>query len=226
MTAIFPKLGGLDRPPTDSTPATHSTVVARHARLRPHFFLGPILQGDTLFKKIIAGAGIALVALFAAPMAAQAYGADENISVSGDPQPGETITVTFDEYFTGGEDVSFALTGENAEGATLAVFKAAVNTQTLVKSADASGSVALDVTLPTNATGTYTVTATGLESGIVGTAAITVVAADGSGSGSGDDDGLAVTGGTALTAIWIAGGALALGVALLLIRTMRRKASV
>jgi hypothetical protein len=179
-----------------------------------------------MFKKIIAGAGIALIALFSVPAAAQAYGADENISVAGDPQPGETITVTFDEYFFGREDVSFALTGENATGATLAVFKAAVNTQTLVKSADASGSVALDVTLPTDATGTYTVTATGLTSGLIGTAAITVVAADGAGNGAGDDDGLAVTGGTAITTIWIAGGALALGAALLMIRSMRRKASV
>lgn len=176
-----------------------------------------------MFKKIIAGAGIALVAFFAAPAAANAgYGADDSISVAGTPQPGETIAVTFDEYFQPGESVSFALTGESATSATLAVFKVAVNTQTLVKASNASGSVVLNVTLPTNASGTYTVTATGLTSGIVGTAAVTVVAADGPGNG----DGLAVTGGTALTAIWIAGGALALGIALLLVRTLRRKASV
>lgn len=182
-----------------------------------------------MFKKIIAGAGIALVALFAVPTAAQAvYAPEESISVVGTPAPGETVTVTFDEVFFDGEDVSFTLTGESASAATLAVFRAAVDTQSLVKSASADGSVALDVTLPTNAIGTYTVTATGLESGIVGTAAITAVAADGSGSGSddGSDDGLAVTGGTALTAIWIAAGALGLGVVLLLVRTMRRKASV
>ena len=180
-----------------------------------------------MFKKILAGAGIALVAFFAVPAAAQAgYGADESISVAGDPQPGENVAVTFDEYFQPGEDVSFSLTGENATGATLAVFKAAVNTKSLTKAADASGTSVLNVTLPTNATGTYTVSAAGLTSGIVGTAAVTVVAADGAGNGSGNGDGLAVTGGTAITTIWIAGGALALGVALLLIRTMRRKATV
>lgn len=174
---------------------------------------------------MIAGAGIALVALFAVPTAAQAlYAPEESITVTGTPAPGETIAVTFDEVFTPGEDVSFTLTGENAVGATLAVFKSAVNTQSLTKAADASGTAVLDVTLPTNATGTYTVTATGLTSGIVGTAAITVVAGDG--AGTDDGDGLAVTGGTALTAIWIAGGALALGIVLLLVRTMRRKASV
>jgi hypothetical protein len=143
-----------------------------------------------MFKKIIAGAGIALVALFAAPAAAQAvYAPDESITVTGSPTPGGTVTVAIDAAFTPGEDVSFTLTGENASG-------------------------------------TYTITATGLESGVVGTAAITVVAADGAGNGSGDDDGLAVTGGTAITTIWIAGGALALGAALLMIRSMRRKASV
>ncbi|PSL38911.1 hypothetical protein CLV49_2541 [Labedella gwakjiensis] len=178
-----------------------------------------------MFKKIIAGAGIALVALFAVPTAAQAlYAPEDSITVTGTPAPGGTVTVTIDAAFTPGEDVSFTLTGENASAATLAVFKAAVETKSLTKAADASGSAALDVTLPANASGTYTITGTGLSSGIVGTAAVTVVAGDG--SGTDDGDGLAVTGGTALTAIWIAGGALALGIVLLLVRTMRRKASV
>jgi hypothetical protein len=180
-----------------------------------------------MFKKIIAGAGIALVALFAAPAAAQAvYAPDESITVTGSPTPGGTVTVAIDAAFTPGEDVSFTLTGENASDATLAVFRAAVETKSLTKAANADGSTSVDVTLPTNASGSYTITATGLESGVVGTAAITVVAADGAGNGAGDDDGLAVTGGTAITTIWIAGGALALGAALLMIRSMRRKASV
>jgi hypothetical protein len=176
-----------------------------------------------LFKKIIAGAGIALVALFAAPAAAQAvYAPDESIIVTGTPAPGEEIAVTFDEVFTPGEQVSFQVTGSGT--ATLAVFKAA--TVGITKTADAAGTAVVDVTLPADATGTYTVTATGLTSGIVGTAAVTVVAADGSGAGDEDGDGLAVTGGTALTTIWIAAGALALGVVLLLVRGMRRKATV
>ena len=179
-----------------------------------------------MFKKIIAGAGIALVAFFAAPAAAQAvYGPDESVTVEGTPAPGETLTVSYDEIFIPGADVTFTLTGENATGATLAVFKAAVNTKTAVKAADASGSVAIDVTLPTNASGTYTLAATDGTT-VAPAVSITVAAADGAGNGSGDDDGLAVTGGTAITTIWIAGGALALGAALLMIRSMRRKASV
>jgi hypothetical protein len=176
-----------------------------------------------LFRKIIAGTGIALVALFAAPAAAQAvYGPDENIIVEGDAQPGETIEVTFDEYFEGDEQVSGQVSGNGQP--TIAIFKAA--TDSVVKTA-VDGTVSFDVTLPTDATGTYTVTATGLESGLVGTADITIVAEDGSGSGSGDEDGdgLAVTGGTALTAIWIAGGALGLGIVLLLVRALRRNSN-
>jgi hypothetical protein len=176
-----------------------------------------------LFRKIIAGAGIALVAVFAAPAAAQAvYGPDENVVVSGEPQPGETVEVTFDEVFEGDEQVSGQVSGNGQP--TIAIFRAA--TDSVVKSA-VDGTVTFDVTLPTDATGTYTVTATGLESNIIAEAAITVVAAD-SGAGAGDDsgDGLAVTGGTALTAIWIAAGALGLGIVLLLVRGLRRKATV
>jgi hypothetical protein len=172
-----------------------------------------------LFRKIIAGAGIALVALFAAPAAAQAvYAPDESIIVTGSATPGGTVTVTFEEVFEPGEQVAFQVTGEGT--ATLAVFKAA--TVGITKTADAAGTASVAVTLPANASGTYTVTATGLSSGIVGTAAVTVVAADAGAS----DDGLAVTGTTAFTTIWIAAGALALGIVLLLVRTLRRNASV
>jgi hypothetical protein len=172
-----------------------------------------------LFRKFIAGAGIALVALFAAPAAAHAvYAPEEDAIVTGDPLPGETLSVTFDEVFTGGdspEQVSGQVSGNGAP--QIAVFKAA--TASVTKTASADGSVAFNVTLPADASGTYSITATGLESGRVGTAAITVVAEDGSG------DGLAVTGGTALTAIWIAAGALGLGIVLLLVRAIRRKTS-
>ncbi|RWZ46610.1 hypothetical protein ELQ90_14335 [Labedella phragmitis] len=174
-----------------------------------------------MFRKIIAGAGIALVAVFAAPAAAQAvYGPDESVVVDGEPAPGETVEVTFDEVFEGDEQVSGQVSGNGQP--TIAIFKAA--TDSVVKSA-VDGTVAFDVTLPTDATGTYTVTATGLESGLIAQADITVVAEDGSGAGDEDGDGLAVTGGTALTAIWIAAGALGLGIVLLLVRTLRRNSN-
>jgi hypothetical protein len=177
-----------------------------------------------MFKKTLATAGIALVAFFAAPVAANAQYApapsDDAIVVT----PGGTTTVPF-AGFEPSEEVSFTLTGENGAAATLAVFRAAISSASTTKTASTEGTTSVAVTLPTNATGDYTLVATGETSNASATAVITAAAAvDGDDNGDGDD--LAVTGGTALTAIWIAGGALGLGVVLLLVRGLRRKATV
>lgn len=176
-----------------------------------------------MFKKALATAGIALVAFFAAPVAANAQYApapsDDSIVVT----PGGTVTVPF-AGFEASEDVDFTLTGENGAGATLAVFRAAISSSSITKTASESGTVSVTVTLPSNATGEYTLLAAG-ESGASASAVIAAAAAvDGDEDGNGD--GLAVTGGTALTTIWIAGGALGLGIVLLLVRGLRRKATV
>ena len=182
-------------------------------------------------RKTFAAIALAILAVFAVPTAANAAGyvPSGSVSVSGDAVPGATVTVTFaDGSFLPGEDVSFAVTGSGT--VTLSAFKAA--TVTLVKSASATGSASVNVTLPADATGTYTVTATGLTSGTVGTAAITVTAVDaGSGTvntgngtannGSGD---LASTGYDApVLLIWGAGGALLLGIALVVVLTAVRR---
>ena len=183
-----------------------------------------------MFKKSFAALALAVLAVFAVPAAANAAGyvPDGNIVVAGAIEPGATVTVTFTEgSFTPGESVSFTLTGENAAGATLATFKSVVNSQSLVKTAAGSGAVALDVTLPTNASGTYTTTATGLTSGTVGTASLTVAAADsaaGTGTGTSTGGGLASTGYNApMLAIWGAAGALLLGVALVVVLGIVRR---
>jgi hypothetical protein len=179
-----------------------------------------------MIKKVLATAGIALVAFFAAPVAANAqYGpapSDDSIVLT----PGGTTTVPF-AGFEPSEEVSFTLTGENGAGATLAVFRAAISSTSTTKTASTEGTTSVAVTLPTNATGDYTLVATGESSNASATAVITAAAAvDGDENGDGESDDLAVTGGTALTAIWIAGGALGLGVVLLLVRGLRRKATV
>lgn len=174
-----------------------------------------------MFKKAIAGVGIALLAFFATPLAANAdtgdYVPSSQISVSDTtPQPGETVVVTFNDAFLPGEQVSFAVTGEGT--ATLSMVKAA--TVTITKTAAADGTAVVNVTLPANATGTYTVTATGLQSGIIGTAAITVVPADAPGGGAG----LPVTGAEIPSALlWVAGGTLLLGLVLVVAVTVRRR---
>jgi hypothetical protein len=186
-----------------------------------------------MFKKSLAVAALAALAVFSVPAAANAAGyvPQGNIVVEGEPAPGAVIEVIFTEgSFTPSEDVSFTLTGENAVGATLASLRAVVNSQSLVKSSTGTGAVTLAVTLPADATGTYTTTATGLQSGTVGTAAITVAAVDSGAAGSGDSDGgLASTGYNApMLAIWAGAGALLLGIALVVVLGIvrRQRASV
>jgi hypothetical protein len=175
-----------------------------------------------MLKKITAVFALALAGLFVAPLAANAsYVPGADIVVTGDVTPGGTFVVTFtDGAFQPNEDVSLALTGENATGATLA----AVDTKTLVKTASATGSVSLTVTLPTNATGTYTVTGTGLSSQIIGTTTVTVRAAAGGGAGGTGGGGLADTGfNTPAFLVWGAAGAVVLGAALIAVLVMIRR---
>jgi len=176
-----------------------------------------------MFKKAIAGAGIALALLIATPIAANAaatpYVAAENTIVSDStPAPGQPVTVTFEESFLAGEQVRFSVTGEGA------VTIAAITTASVVKVANADGTTAAVVTPPANATGTYTVTATGLTSGTVGTAALTVVAIGADVPGGSVT--LPFTGGTLpIAAIWIASGVLVLGVVLLSVVGIRRRSA-
>ena len=178
-----------------------------------------------MFKKSFAAIALAVLAVIAVPTAANASGHAPvgNITVNGDVAPGGIVVVNFsNNTFIAGEDVSFTLTGENAASATLANFKAAVNSTSLTKAAAADGSVSVAVTLPTDATGTYTLTATGLTSGSVGTAAISVVAADSAAVVKAGD--LASTGYDApMLAIWAAAGALLLGIALVTVLTVVRR---
>ena len=178
-----------------------------------------------MFKKTLAAIVLSLVAVVAIPTAANAAGyvPSGDVSVSGSATPGGTDTVSFGAgSFTGSENVSFSVTGNGTP--TLSTFRAA--TVTLTKQASASGAVSVNVTLPTNASGTYTLTATGLTSGNVGTASITVSPADSAvgGSSSNSGNGLADTGSTVpMLLIWGAAGAIILGFALFFVRGLVRR---
>ncbi|MFP7761475.1 hypothetical protein [Marisediminicola sp. LYQ85] len=185
--------------------------------------------------KSLSVVAIAAAAVFMGPAAANAsieYPGEADVIVVGTPGPGETVVVDIEAgAFIAGEDVSFAVTGATA--VTLAA--AGQQTTTLVKTADADGGASVDVTLPADATGTYNISATGLESGQVESAALTVVAADagagagagaGSGSGSGDSaDDLAYTGAgdATMLLVWAGAGALLLGGALVVVMTTVRR---
>ncbi|MGG7452663.1 hypothetical protein SAMN06295974_2804 [Plantibacter flavus] len=174
-----------------------------------------------MIKKITAIFALVLAGLFIAPVAANAfYAPDGSVTVSGTVTPGGTSTVAFTGgSFQPGETVSFTLTGENASGATLA----AVETKSLEKTASGTGAVNLNVTLPSNASGTYTVAAVGLTSGTPGSATLTVTAAGAGGSGDNDND-LADTGfGAPAFVVWGAAGAVALGAALIAVLVMVRR---
>ncbi|WP_104083265.1 sortase [Cryobacterium sp. Y11] len=179
-----------------------------------------------MFKKSLATAALAVIAIFAFAPAANAAGyvSDSLITVASTPVAGEATPVAFAAgAFTGGEDVRFSVTGDQA--ATLSVVKTAV-TSSITKAASSTGAVSVTVTLPENATGVYTVTATGLTSNNIGTAALSVVPAD---SGTGNavpsaGNALPSTGYNApVLIIWGAAGILVLGVALVLVRISVRR---
>lgn len=189
-----------------------------------------------MLKKALAVLSFALMALVAVPATANAAGyvPSGNVTVSGTATAGGTVTVGFASgSFAAGETVSFSVSGNTA--VTLSTVKAAVLT-TFTKQASSTGSVSVNVTLPSNASGTYTLTATGLTSGNVGTAAITVGPASLANTGGGAA--LANTGGGAALAntgatlpmlmIWIGAGALVLGGAIVgtlaFVRRQRRNA--
>jgi len=175
--------------------------------------------------KMLAVVALATGALFVGPAAAQAaYVPAANITVTGTVAAGSTVDVDFAPgSFANGETVSVALTCDT--------------TTTSTETAGADGSLNLDVAIPTGATGTCTLTATGLVSGDIGTVSLTIPAADGTGttggSGSGvgtvadgADDELAFTGASDSTMllVWTASGVLLLGVALIVVmKTVRRQ---
>ncbi|MDH6181883.1 hypothetical protein M2152_002065 [Microbacteriaceae bacterium SG_E_30_P1] len=177
-----------------------------------------------MFKKAAAAAAIALIALFAAPAAAHAdYVPEGNISVSGSTAPGGTVIVTFSAgSFFPGEPISFTVTGEPTPSlATLGIFTGTVSGD---GNAGGDGSFQASFVIPTNGTGVYTFTATGLESGNVGSASITVTPAD---AGGGTDSGLVNTGSTvSALVIWGAVGMLLIGTATVAAITVARREKI
>jgi hypothetical protein len=163
-------------------------------------------------KKAFAAAALTILAIFAAPAAANAAGyvPPANDTVTGNATAGGTVAVDFIAgSYTNGETVNISVDGSGT--ATLSVVKA--NVATLAKAATATGALAVKVTLPTDATGSYTLTGTGATSGQIGTSTITVVAAD-----AGTSTGLASTGyNVPMLLIWSAAGAVLLGIALVLV---------
>ncbi|PRZ13464.1 hypothetical protein [Nesterenkonia sandarakina] len=137
------------------------------------------------FAKTLSAAGIVgFVAL--APAPAFAYAPTEtpdSITIS----IGAPTTVVFAPVFIAGEDVDITLTGINGNTQGLASV-GAVSSTSVTKTADADGGVAAEVTLNSDAAGSYELTATGAEASE--TVVITVAGAAGTGAegaGTGTD---------------------------------------
>ncbi len=183
-------------------------------------------MGFLMFKKALAALSIAVAALAVAPAAANASGyvPGGSTTVSGSTAPGGTSTVGFAAgSFVADESISVSVIGVTY--VTVATVKAAVLT-TVTKQASSAGALMVDVVLPANASGTYTVTATGMASGNVGTASLTVAPASSTSANTASVPVLANTGSSLpFLMIWIGAGALVLGVAIVLfVRRGRRTA--
>jgi LPXTG-motif cell wall-anchored protein len=170
----------------------------------------------------IAAVAIAVAAVIAAPAAASAYtpsGPTAGITATGTFTPGGSITLTAGGYDLGTQ-VSFTVTGENGAGITLAMVKFVSSTSPVFGpySANASGVAnSAAIVLPSNASGTYTVTATA-----PGYTNQTTQFAVGSSAGGG---GLPNTGfdATSMLGVWIGGGVLLLGGVLVTVFAARRE---
>ncbi|MFE5407292.1 LPXTG cell wall anchor domain-containing protein [Microbacterium sp. NPDC056569] len=127
-------------------------------------------------------------------------------------------TVSFEcaaETFSPDETVTITVTGENGTAARIGMVKFAITTASTTAPSSADGSLAaIDITLPSNATGTYNIAAVSSTSA-GGTAAVTITGADGL-PATGLDQGQTI-------GLWIGGGALLLaGAALAVVAAVRR----
>lgn len=162
---------------------------------------------------------IAAAAFTALPLAANAatavpYPDAQVVSGPATLAPGGSGTYTF-AGFQPGEQVTFTLTGEGIGPANLAIVKAAPTSTTEVKTAAADGTSSAVVTLPANATGTYTLTA---DSPSTDPAAVTITLPAGAGLPPTGIDAASMTG------VWIGGGALlAAGIAVTSVAMIRRR---
>ncbi|MHA7987744.1 hypothetical protein ACX9R5_18280 [Rathayibacter sp. CAU 1779] len=144
--------------------------------------------------------------------------------MSGSPTPGGTITITCNAgTWTDNEAISITVSGNTA--VTQAAFRTAVTSGPFSTTAGADGSSSAALALPSNASGTYTVTSTGEVSGSVDTETFTVVAAAAAVSnGSSSSSEVAATGSTIpVLIIWVASGLVLLGVAIVVVRMVVRR---
>ena len=184
---------------------------------------------------LIVGAAVALSAPVAANAAPYTSGGSCSISPS-TVGAGDSATLTCSPgTFKSSETVDYTVSGENGSAADLASYHTGVSSAHAAKSAGGDGSAVLQVTVPKNASGAYTITGTGETSNAASGATITVIPADAPAgakttttSASTSTNTIASTGSTIAACIaWIGGALVVLGllVLALLAAARRRRAT-
>ncbi|MDR7112880.1 LPXTG-motif cell wall-anchored protein [Microbacterium trichothecenolyticum] len=172
-----------------------------------------------LLPRATFAAMLALGAVLAVPAAANAstiYPPSGSCTTTPTAQAGGTISFECAaETFSADEAITITVTGENGAASRIGMVKFAITTASGNASSEADGSLAaVDITLPSNATGTYNIAAVSSTSA-GGTAAVTITGADGL-PATGLDQGQTL-------GLWIGGGALLLaGAALAVVAAVRR----
>ncbi|MTE23296.1 hypothetical protein [Microbacterium sp. ZXX196] len=172
-------------------------------------------------KKATAALVVAGALAIGSPVAANAYTpSTDGIVVSGAITPGGTVTFSF-SGFTPFESVSITITG--LAGASFA--SAAGDSITTTTEADADGVATVTLALPEGASGDFTVTAVGLESGVTQSQTFTVDTATAGGTSTAGDDSLLATGNdvTSGLGLWVGGGALVLAGGAIVVASAVRK---
>ncbi len=114
-----------------------------------------------LFPRLTAAAALAVLSVFALPVAASAYPAEDAASVSeAVVEPGGSVTLTVqDGTFAPNEPATITVTGENGAGVTFGMVRAAVSTATYRDATTnaAGGLNPVRLTFPADARGAYTI---------------------------------------------------------------------
>ena len=187
-----------------------------------------------MLKKKFAAVSVAVLAAFLILPAATAanaatYVPEENITFPAITQPGETAVISVPAgSFVPNESVVYSVSGDTA--VTFGIFKSAAVVSTHATVATATGASSVSVILPTNATGTYSVSALSASGITLPAVAIgTPIADAGAAAASGD---LAATGDLASTGfnapllvIWGAVGVILLGVAMVAVLRLKRRSA-
>jgi cobalamin biosynthesis Mg chelatase CobN len=190
-------------------------------------------------KKLIAALLLGAAVALAAPAAANAEPYTKGASCSISPitvAAGSTTTFTCSAgTFQPSESVAYTVSGENGSNASLASYRTSISSAHATKISSSNGGSVLRITVPTDATGAYTVTGTGATSHASSAATVTVVPADAPAgtTASGDGSSTSATGSSTIASTgsvvssyvaWIGGALVFLGlIALLIVAAARRR---